>query len=62
MLALTGYRLNPGICKDLGAYLAESNWRIDKSYLLKELVLDNNDISDEDFAEIMAGVCVQGQL
>ena len=58
-LHLTGYLLNPGLCKGLGVYLAESNWRLDKSYLLKELVLDNNNISDEGFAEILAGLCVQ---
>ena len=59
-LTLTGYLLNSGICKGLGVYLAESNWRIDKSFILRELVLDNNGISDEDFAEILSGVCVQG--
>ena len=57
-LTLTGYNLNSGVCKALGAYLAESNWRIDKSYILKELVLDNNDISDNDFAQILAGISV----
>ena len=57
-LSLTNYRLNSGVCRALGVYLAESNWRIDKSYLLKELVLDNNDITDEDFAEILAGVSI----
>lgn len=62
VLTLTGYKLNSGVCKALGIYLAESNWRIDKSFLLKELVLDNNGNSDEDFAEILAGVSVQGQL
>ena len=58
VLTLTGYALNSGICKALGTYLAESNWRIDKSYLLKELVLDNNGISDHDFAEILHGLSV----
>ena len=57
-LTLSGYTLNSGLCKALGIYLGESNWRIDKSFLLKELVLDNNSISDEDFAEILSGVCI----
>ena len=58
ILALSGYSLNSGVCKALGVFLAESNWRIDKSYILKELVLDNNDISDNDFAQILAGLSV----
>ena len=58
VLSLSGYRLSSGICKALGVYLAESNWRIDKSFMLRELVLDNNDTRDSDFAEILAGVAV----
>ena len=49
-LSLSEYVINSGICKALGVYFAESNWRIDRSYLLKSLVLDNNNIADVDFA------------
>ena len=43
-LSLVGYALNSGVCKAIGAYLAESNWRIDRNYLIRELVLDNNNL------------------
>lgn len=43
-LSLTGYYLNPGVCKAAGAYLAESNWRINRKFLIRELVLDNNNL------------------
>lgn len=46
----------------MGVFLAESNWRIDVSYLLKSLVLDNNNITDIDFVEILSGLRVQGKL
>jgi len=59
-LQLSSYPLNSGVCKAFGTYLAESNWRIDKSFLLKELLMDNNNLSDVDFAEIMAGISIQG--
>ena len=60
VLSLIGYRLNDGVCRALGVFLAESNLRIDKSFMLKELVLDNNDMTDHDFAQILAGLTVQG--
>ena len=61
-LALTGYHLNSGLSKALGAYFAGSNWRINKRFIIKDLLLDNNNLKDEDFAEIMAGLSIQGQL
>ena len=61
-LSLTGYYLNSGVCKAAGIYLAESNWRINRKFLIKELVLDNNKINDQDFAEIMSGLAIQAQL
>lgn len=61
-LSLSEYVINSGICKALGVYFAESNWRIDRSYLLKSLVLDNNNIADVDFAQILSGLQVQGKL
>ena len=46
----------------MSQYLINSNWRLDLSYLLQELHLDENGITDADFATILDGLCVQQQL
>lgn len=57
-LSLIGYYLNSGVCKAIGGYLAESNWRINKKFIIHELVLDDNHLKDEDFAEIISGLTI----
>ena len=61
-LQLVNYPLNCGLCKAMGQYLINSSWRINLSYILLHLHLDNNRITDSDFANILKGVCVQQQL
>ena len=51
--------MNSGVCKAIGIYFAQSNWRVNKKFIIRELVLDDNNLQDEDFAEILAGLAIQ---
>ena len=41
----------------MGQYLSDSNWRLNLSFMLLELHLDENGIHDDDFANIIEGLC-----
>lgn len=58
LLCLTGYALNPGVCKALGSFL-EKNTAKYSPYLVKALVLADNRMSDSDFANILNGLLKQ---
>lgn len=55
-LVLGNYRLNKGLCESLGSYLKSSVIRLDQSFILTVLVLDNNLLSDLDFAALLEGL------
>ena len=60
-LSLTGYKLNTGLCTALGNFLGK-NIHSDNPYIVRSLILDDNGISDDDFANILRGICQQGYL
>ena len=55
-LALSNYRLNKGLCESLGSYLKSSVIRLDQSFVLTALMLDNNGLTDLDFAALLEGL------
>lgn len=61
-LVLANYPLNSGICLAMGTYLQLSVRRVNQSFILKRLVLENNNLHDEDFANMLAGLKHQKKL
>jgi hypothetical protein len=58
-LSLTGYKVNAGICDALGDFLGK-NTHSTSPFIVRNLVLDDNGISDKDFANILKGIRQQG--
>ena len=61
-LALINYKLNPGLCKAASKFFIECNWRLSASCQIQELHLEDNNISDVDFANILKGLKDQRSL
>ena len=61
-LALISYKLNPGLCKAASKFFIECNWRLSASCQIQELHLEDNNISDVDFANILKGLKDQRSL
>ncbi len=60
-LSLTGYKVNAGVCAALGDFLGK-NTHYSSPFIVRNLVLDDNGISDSDFANILCGIRQQGYL
>lgn len=61
VLSLIGYTINKGICSALGEFLC----RFDAPhgpFVVLGLVLDDNNLSDEDFSHILRGLAAQARL
>ena len=55
-LKLIGYKLNTGICKAARLFFVRSNWRLNMAQLIQELHLDDNNLTDADFATLLDGI------
>jgi len=55
-LVLANYALTHGVCQALGTYLHQSVRRLNQSFVLKRIVLDQNNLSDADFAALLSGL------
>jgi len=56
-----GYKLNSGLCPNLGAFLAKHTTR-QNPYLVRKLILDDNFMKDADFASLLTGISAQKRL
>ena len=61
-LRLVNYAIGPGLSKALSNFLSLSNYRVNQNYLIQHLHLDDNNLVDEDFMSILAGLTEQLQL
>jgi hypothetical protein len=61
-LALANYALNNGLCHALGTYFKNSVRRLNQAFVLKRLLLDNNNLADSDFAALLQGLKSQKRL
>ena len=60
-LSLTGYKVNSGLCSALGDFLGKNTHQT-SPFVVRNLILDDNGISDSDFANILRGIRQQGKL
>jgi len=60
-LSLTGYKVNSGLCSALGDFLGKNKHQT-SPFIVRNLILDDNGISDADFANILRGILHQGKL
>jgi len=58
---LVGYKLNKGLCVALGDFLSK-NVHPTNPFIVKNLILDDNGLSDADFASILKGIRQQGLI
>ena len=54
--------MNPGVCIAASRFFKECNWRLSASCHIQELHLQDNNISDIDFAKILEGLTEQRSL
>jgi len=61
VLSLVGYKLNSGLCQNLGAFLGKHTTANDP-YLVRKLILDDNLMKDADLAALLKGISAQKRL
>jgi len=56
-----GYKLNTGLCQNLGTFL-EKHTTANDPFIVRKLILDDNFMKDGDLASLLKGISAQRKL